>query len=114
VEFTLLPPEKIVRGYWAKIDDGVAVGVEPSPPDEVSVIIGPVGPTPDVEGLTSFEFRQDSPLQEWVINHNLGRFVDAVVTDLAEQNVGADLLRVSPNQLRVTFATPVTGKVFIR
>ncbi len=68
---------------------------------------GVAGAATSLEGFTvSFT---DSA--EWIVNHNLGHRPSATVLSPGGAEVGAQVLHISVNQLRVYFASPQSGSV---
>jgi hypothetical protein len=65
------------------------------------------------EGAT-YEHVQDTSASEWVVNHNLGVYPTAVAVFLTSgQEIEADVVHMSTNQLRVFFVAPQSGFVRI-
>jgi hypothetical protein len=62
-------------------------------------------------GLLVYDFAASAM---WVVNHNLGRAVSVEVLSAGGAKVGAEVLQVTPNQLRVYFEVPVPGRVLVR
>lgn len=74
---------------------------------------GPQGP-PGENGLGEpFIEEVNSPSEEWIINHNLGRSVSVEVTDLAGDEFICEVRRPTNNQVRVVHTSPQTGIVII-
>lgn len=72
-------------------------------------------PAPPIPAPTAiFEFVQSTADTVWIVNHNLNKFVDVTVTDMAGNEIGADIERTNLNQVRVLFSSPFTGKVLIQ
>jgi hypothetical protein len=81
--------------------------------DTIDIVISPAEPGPPGPpgpASASFEFAQDNPLAEWVVNHNLGFRPTVTVFDPGGSAVTAAVLHVSLNQCRVSFALPATGR----
>lgn len=70
---------------------------------------GPPGP-----GATTYDHSQSSASAEWVVNHNLGRFVSITVLNAGGFEVEAEVVQSSESQARVYFNQPQTGKVLVR
>ena len=62
---------------------------------------------------TYFEFSQNSPLLEWVINHTIGRKPIVVLLNSDNEIVLADIEYPNNAQVAVTFAQPTTGKAIL-
>jgi hypothetical protein len=113
--FVLLPPERLINGVWAEqIGETEFSGTVP-PSSSVQVIAGPPGEDGlNGDGAATFVHIQTEPSSEWIINHNLSKFVDVIVADMADNDIGADIRRQSNDQLRILFASPFVGKVYVR
>jgi hypothetical protein len=74
---------------------------------------GPSGP-PGSGGSSAFRFIQASPLDTWIINHNLGIEPQVEVMSPGSIRVNAEVVHVSLNQARVLFATPYAGFALLR
>jgi hypothetical protein len=73
---------------------------------------GPAGqPGAPGSGSDSFEHVQNSPATEWVVNHNLGRRPNATVVNTGGQEIGAEIIHMSVNQLRVYLNVATAGRV---
>lgn len=76
---------------------------------------GPSGPPgPPGPGATTYDHVQGSAAAEWVINHNLGRFVSVTVLSPGGFEVVAEVVQTSENQARVYFNEPQMGTVLVR
>jgi hypothetical protein len=56
-----------------------------------------------------FIFRQETPLSEWIVNHNRGQIPEVAVYGLDMSEVEAEINHTSQNQLRVRFTMPFAG-----
>ncbi|MGJ4927462.1 hypothetical protein ACQR1K_09975 [Bradyrhizobium sp. HKCCYLRH3095] len=74
---------------------------EPGPP-------GPMGPPGPASAF--FEYAQTSPLNEWIVNHNLGFRPSVAVVDDGGNAVLAAVAHPSVNQCRISFALPMAGR----
>lgn len=75
---------------------------------------GDRGPPGTGEGAEPFTFQQNSALQEWVVNHNLGyRPASVEVLTLGRARVFADYQHNSENQLTISFSAPFAGFALI-
>lgn len=72
----------------------------------IANIKGPQG----ASGGDIFEHNQNSPLQDWTINHNLGRYPELTIIGADGIQVFTDVEHVSINTAIVHFATPTIGK----
>jgi len=72
----------------------------------ITNIKGPQG----ASGGDIFEHNQSSPLQDWTINHNLGRYPELTIIGADGNQIITDVEHVSINTAIVHFATPITGK----
>lgn len=68
-------------------------------------IAGPPGPA----GTGGFLFTQASPLQVWVVNHNLGFRPTVQVYDTGGSVVSTEVVHVSINQCQIINAVPFAG-----
>lgn len=57
-----------------------------------------------------FEHDQTTPLQDWTVNHNLGRYPELTIIGDDGNQVITDVEHVSVNTAIVHFATLTTGK----
>lgn len=62
-----------------------------------------------VQQNAALTFYFSSPLQEWVINHNLGYYPSTKIYSLGGQEIEASVLNTSTNQVLVDFETPSSG-----
>lgn len=58
-----------------------------------------------------FQFIQNAPLATWILNHNLGRYVNCTIWTLGGQRQLAEVLQTSVNQMQVIFDAPASGFV---
>lgn len=74
---------------------------------------GPQGPAGGGTGGSGFyyEFQQLTPLQTWVVNHNLGSRPNTTVYTVGGMQVFAEVQHFSLNQARIYFDQPATGFV---
>lgn len=61
---------------------------------------------PPSAGIT---FNQVSPIDEWVINHNLGFRPSVEVLSVGGAEIEADVVHVTLNQTRIYFVAPTAG-----
>jgi hypothetical protein len=80
------------------------------PGDEIHVVEVAQQGLPGAGG-SAFTHNQSTPSNEWVVNHNLGVKPVAAVLDSGGNEVVAQILHMSDNQLRVYFATNQVGQV---
>lgn len=89
-------------------------------PSEPTVIVisegiqgppGPPGPPGEVIGASQFyyEFQQLTPLQTWIVNHNLGNRPNIAVYTVGGMQVIAEVQHSSTNQARIYFDQPIAG-----
>jgi hypothetical protein len=107
----VLPPIERIKGVWAGQAGEITYEAAEISTADIILIAGPPG---DSSGIASYLHIQTEPSVEWIVNHNLARFVNVEVTDLADNTIGANIARVSLNQVRVAFVLPFIGKVFVR
>ncbi len=70
---------------------------------------GAPGPSGDVVALEGYVHTQASPLATWTVNHNLGRKPLVAVLSVGGQEVIAEVLHASNNQVLISFASPAVG-----
>ena len=70
---------------------------------------GPEGPQGD---LTYYEHTQAMLATEWIVFHQLGRHPAVSVEDAVGNQMQASVYYTSMDELRITFASSVTGKVY--
>ncbi len=75
---------------------------------------GPRGEPGDASVLEPLEFTQGSPSSNWVINHNLGRIPEVTVVSPGGVEVEAGVVHTSNNQAVVQFASPYSGRAYVR
>lgn len=63
-------------------------------------------------GDKNFVFTQSTVSSVWTVDHNLGKLVAVTVTDGAGTTIFGTVKHISINQVTVTFAVGVTGKVY--
>lgn len=70
-----------------------------------------IQPTPPAASgsVARYEHTQAAPATPWVINHNLGRRPAVAVMTLGGQEMLADVLHMSANQVQVFFDGPTAG-----
>jgi len=57
----------------------------------------------------AYTHTQSVPLAVWTVNHNLGTRPAVAIVDSGGNEVEADVVHVSANQLLIRFAIPFTG-----
>ena len=70
---------------------------------------GPAG----ADGAQPYIHTQASAATQWTINHNLGRTVAVTVFDSGGNVVIGSVLRVSANQVILTFNLPLAGQAYL-
>ena len=68
---------------------------------------------PTYSPFDTYEFEQTEASTEWTINHNLGKHPSVMVVDSQGNQVFADVVYDSNNQLTVNFYYEVSGKVYL-
>lgn len=68
---------------------------------------------PTYNPFATYEFEQTQASNQWVINHNLGKHPSVMVVDSQGNQVFADVVYNSNNQLTVNFYYEVSGKVYL-
>lgn len=59
-----------------------------------------------------FIFMQSTPLNSWVIQHDLNCYPQVIVTDTAGNVINGDITYNSPNQVTVSFSAPIAGRAY--
>lgn len=77
---------------------------------QTSGVPGPTGPQGPSGGAVSFAFGSATT---WTVNHNLNRHVGVEILDSSGRAVLADVQEVSPNQVIVSFLSPISGVALI-
>jgi hypothetical protein len=99
---------RLPDGTWVDIPSEGSPGV-PGPP-------GPQGeqgpPGTGVVGGT-FTFTQATPLDTWVITHNMGYFPAVSVVDSAGELVEGDTIYTSANVVTLLFSAAFSGKAYL-
>lgn len=68
---------------------------------------------PTYSPFATYEFEQAQADNQWVINHNLGKHPSVMVVDSQGNQVFADVVYNSNNQLTVNFYYEISGKVYL-
>jgi hypothetical protein len=68
---------------------------------------------PTYNPFATYEFEQTQASNQWVINHNLGKHPSVMVVDSQGNQVFADVVYNSNNQLTINFYYEVSGKVYL-
>jgi hypothetical protein len=90
---------------------GTAVVVNPSTPSVTVVNAGPVGPRgfSGGGGSAGYDHIQNSALDLWTINHNLGYKPSVQTFTVGGLEVLGEIQHISNNQVVVTFNTTLSG-----
>lgn len=75
-------------------------------------VVGPQGPKGDkgdTGEVESYVHLQPTPSSQWTINHNLGFKPTVELLNSASQEMDADVIHASNNQVLVIFNLPVSG-----
>lgn len=67
----------------------------------------------DSNGDKHFVFTQRVASDNWVIEHNLGKYPSVTVVDSADNVVMGDVIYLSKNRLEVIFVSPFSGKAYL-
>jgi hypothetical protein len=90
--------------------DGAAVALAAIGQAVTVLEVGRAGPQgPPGIGVAPYVHTQASAAVEWIVNHNLGYRPAVELSDTAGNGVGAQILHISDNQLRVYFNQPAAG-----
>ena len=101
------------------LENSVITGLEGKSAYDIAVENGFVGTESEwlasLGGGTSstFVFEQITPLNTWLINHNLGKYPSVMIVDSSGNQVIGDVTYLSNNQIRVNFSAGFSGKVFL-
>lgn len=68
---------------------------------------------PTYNPFATYEFEQTEASNQWVIGHNLGKHPSVMVVDSQGNQVFADVVYNSNNQLTINFYYEVSGKVYL-
>lgn len=110
-----MPIEKVTvqQGGVQKVtvvEGGVKIVVkEPSVKVVTLGIQGPPGPSGPAG--TDFEQAFNSPLAQWVVNHNLGKRPLVTLLTTGGVEMGGDVIHTTINQLVVNFSSAVAGRI---
>ena len=76
---------------------------------------GPIGPQgPQGVGVeTTYVHDQTTPVNPWVITHNLNRYPSVTVIDSGGSVVEGDLVYTSANLVTITFSGAFSGKAYL-
>jgi hypothetical protein len=83
-------------GYFLKVnstENGIDVTAVPSETDK------------------NFVFEQDTPLQEWIVTHNMNKYPAVTILDTNEKEIIGEIEYIDENSLAVRFNYNLTGKV---
>ena len=83
------------------------------PTVELQVSQGVPGPKGEAGSAISYEFEFLSPLEEWTVNHNLGRIPQVRLLSVGGVEFIAAVQHMSNNQLKVYNIVPTAGKVVL-
>lgn len=68
----------------------------------------------DVESIKeSYVHTQEVPATEWVIEHNLNKYPNVTVEDLAGEDIIGEISYDGPNKLTINFIIAVSGKAYL-
>lgn len=110
--FTLhLEPPPVVFDLYGPDDELLQHGYEGGSSQFVG-IVGPAGL--DAPDAPPYLHTQSSPSSEWIVNHNRGFRPLVTVLSAGGREVGAEVLHISDNQLRIYFAVAKTGSAIVR
>jgi hypothetical protein len=62
---------------------------------------------------TYYKHDQQTPSNEWVINHNLGKLPSVTVIDTADTLVMGSVLFLNLNQVKISFTGSFAGKAYL-
>lgn len=79
--------------------------------EKISVVSEQVQGISGTSGGLKFVHTQAIESSEWTVNHNLGEKPMTEIRDGGGQRIGAKVLHVSVNQLKVYLTLPVAGEV---
>lgn len=65
------------------------------------------------DGPHTCVFQQQSPATSWSISHDLNRYPAVTILDSSGNEVEADVNYLSPGSIRIDFAYPLSGQVFL-
>lgn len=108
-----IPWDKQLKSY---IDYGDTLGVEGEPgPKGDPGEPGPAGPEGPAgpPGGASYIHDQIAVADQWVIEHNLGRYPSVTVVDSGDTVVFPDVHYDSANQVTIMFGSSTSGKVYL-
>lgn len=72
--------------------------------------VGPPGPPgPSGAAASSYQHNQPSPVDTWIINHNLGFRPCTIPYSVGGMMMWANVQHFSDNQVRIYFDGPVSG-----
>jgi hypothetical protein len=74
---------------------------------------GPVGPTGPPGTLTTFIFTQASASALWDITHNLDCYPSVTVVDSGGTEIIPDVIYISNDEVKLSFANPTSGKAYL-
>lgn len=95
------------NGYSVDVEYPLAlVGASVS----VVPVVGPTGP-PGAPGGSGYTHTQPTPANPWIVNHNLGRYVEPVVFLNGSPGIPqyTDIQHPTANQTAIIFPGPVSG-----
>lgn len=74
---------------------------------------GVVGSLQTVTQSTTFTFTQTTPAIVWDVVHDLNKYPSVTVVNTLGQVVQPDIDYVSMNEIKISFAFPYTGSVYL-
>lgn len=96
------------------VSDNEIQVVEVAAQDEVVrvITVGEQGP-PGPSGAETYVYDQDTPSDEWVIQHNLDRYPSATVVDSAGSTIICDVQYDTVDQITIQFSAAFSGRAYL-
>lgn len=76
-------------------------------------LTGAPGDTLPGSGDASYIHEQNTPSDEWTIDHNLAKYPSVTIVDSANDEVGGEVRYIDANRVVVSFSAAFVGRAFI-
>ncbi len=93
--------------------DQNGVPLDPIEGTNSRVVGGTAGTQQTTTQATTFAYTQNTPAIVWDVVHDLNRYPSVTVVNTEGQVVQPDITYVSSNEIKISFAFPYTGSVYL-
>ena len=67
----------------------------------------------NISSSSTYIFEQNEPSTEWLVKHNLNKYPYIVTVDLNGEEFYGEKMYIDNNTVKITFSTPISGKVYL-